>query len=140
MYEMIQEITIESNINNVYDALVEEEQLTQWWTHSVKTKPVIGSTSEFGFYGGQVVFKMTVIDLKKPKSVQWECVGGPPEWVDTKLSFTLKEHENRTVLRFKHLNWKSTENSFGMVNHSWALYLKSLKDFIETCTGAPNTT
>lgn len=140
MNEMIHEISIENDLNTVYNALVEEAQLSQWWTHSVKAEALIGSTSEFGFYGGQVVFKMTVLDLKKPKSVQWECVDGPPEWINTKLSFTLKEEGNNSILRFKHLNWKSTENSYGMVNYQWALYLRSLKDFIETGTGEPNTT
>jgi len=136
---MIQDVTIESKPDNVYSALVEQEKLAKWWTHSVKAEPKVGSTSEFGFYGGQVVFNMEVTDLQDGKSVQWKCTGGPPEWVNTDLSFTLTEKDATTVLRFKHGAWKSTEESYGMVNYQWAMYLKSLKDLVETGTGNPNT-
>lgn len=83
---------------------------------------------------------MDVTDLENGKSVAWKCASGPPEWVDTTLSFGLKTNdEGKTLLRFKHSDWKSTEQSFGMVNYQWAMYLKSLKDFVETGTGQPNT-
>lgn len=140
MAEMIQELSINSNIENVYNALVEQDKLSKWWTNNVKAKPSIGSIAEFSFMGGQVIFKMEVTDLKSPKSVQWKCVGGPPEWPETNVSFTLRKQDNNTILRFEHGNWTVTDKSFGAINYQWAQYLKSLKDYVETGKGSPNTT
>jgi hypothetical protein len=55
------------------------------------------------------------------------------------VKFNLKQEDSGTFIRFVHSDWKSTDNMFGPVNYQWALYLKSLKEFVETGKGEPNT-
>ncbi|OLS26417.1 MAG: hypothetical protein HeimC3_09670 [Candidatus Heimdallarchaeota archaeon LC_3] len=138
MADMIHVVAINEKQEKIFRALTQQDGLAKWWTFSAKAEPKEGSIAEFGFYGGQVVFKMKITQLKTPEKVEWECVEGPPEWVNTKLSFQLSTGENGTNLRFIHGNWQSTENMFGGVNYQWALYLLSLKKYVETGTGEPN--
>ncbi|MHA1984246.1 MAG: SRPBCC family protein [Candidatus Hodarchaeales archaeon] len=139
MADMIHGVTIESDIKKVYSALINQEELNKWWTHDVKAEPKVDSVLEFGFMSHQVVFKMKVLDLKDFESVTWACIEGPPEWKNTNVKFNLKQEDSGTFLRFVHSDWKSTDNMFGPVNYQWALYLKSLKEFVETGKGEPNT-
>ena len=52
----------------------------------------------------------------------------------------IKEGENGPNLHFVHAGFNSTEGAFGMYNFSWGSYLASLKKYIESGKGEPNTT
>ena len=51
----------------------------------------------------------------------------------------MKPSEHGTKLRFGHHNYATTEGSFATVSYTWATYLTSLKNYLETGKGSPNT-
>ncbi len=53
------------------------------------------------------------------------------------ILWDLARVDNGTRVRFAHRDYASREGSFASVGYSWAGYLASLKDYLETGTGRP---
>jgi uncharacterized protein YndB with AHSA1/START domain len=137
MAEILHQVKIAASPARVYEALVEEAGLSQWWTRYTNAKAEIGSVSSFRFVHGRVNFQMQVDDLVPGERVAWRCLGGDPEWENTTLTFELQEKDGRTVLDFAHRGWASTEGILPMCSYDWGKYLASLKQYLETGQGQP---
>lgn len=129
-------LMINASIKEVYDAITLEDGLKGWWTNDAKAKLEIGSINHFKF-GNEYFNKMKILKLGEPNLILWECVDGDREWIGTKLSFELKDKEERTFLKFSHLNWNDESDFFGFCCHHWGRYLDSLKSLCETGKGQP---
>ena len=127
-----------SNATAVYDAITTQEGLGNWWTTAVQAKPEVSSVAVFRF-SPDYAREMKILNLRKDKKVEWECIAGDKEWLGTKIIFNLEQKNKNTILRFSHLNWKHQTDLFGICNYHWGLYLKSLKTYIETGKGTPHT-
>lgn len=139
MADMVHEVTIEAGPEKVYEALTEHTGLAGWWTDTNSAKPDVGSEADFVFEGGQIVFKMRIDELNSPTRVKWAALESPvPGWPGTTVTWDLTADETGTKLLFGHRGWPSIEGAFPSINFSWALYLQSLKDYVETGTGAPH--
>ena len=115
--------------------------LSSWWTSDVKAEDKTGTISEFGFYNHKAIHYMKIIDLKPSSEVKWICQKSPiEEWLQTELTFRIKEGTDGNQIQFIQSGFKSTEQGFGRFNYSWGVYLTSLKKFVETGKGSPNTT
>lgn len=139
MANILHQLTIEVSPERVYEAITHQDGLANWWTRDTVAEAKTGAIAEFGFKNREVVFKMRIDLLDPNKKVMWQCLGGSPEWEDTRLSFALAENPNGTAVRFSHRGWKSTEGIFPVCNYDWGRYLSSLKSYLETGKGAPNT-
>jgi len=81
---------------------------------------------------------MKVLELQPAKRVLWEVMGGPAEWVGTKVSFDLKQSGEHAIVLFKHQGWKEPVEFMHHCSTKWAMYLMSLKSLVETGKGMPN--
>ena len=140
MPDILHELTIEATPDAVYAAITEENGLKGWWTTHTKAQPAVGSVAEFGFMGGQMVFKMKIKTLEAGKTVNWDVEGGgPPDWAATRVTWDLTPVEGGTKVLFGHRGYASSEGSFASVNYNWGYFLTSLKAYVETGQGMPNT-
>ena len=127
---------IKAKPNIIYPALVDESGLKGWWTEQTVAGSGVGSTIDFRF-GDQYHDKMKIVRLEPDRIVEWICLEGDPEWIDTTFIFELEPKEEQTILRFTHGSWRETTDFFASCNYHWGYYLRSLKLFCETGEGTP---
>jgi uncharacterized protein YndB with AHSA1/START domain len=139
MPEIMHQLRIEAPPERVYRAVTEQQGLVNWWTRDTKAEPTAGSVAEFGFNKRGTVFRMKITRLDRPRLVQWTCLGEHQEWEATRISFELTPDGEGTVLLFHHLGWLSTDGILPMCSFDWAMYLMSLRDYLETGRGRPHT-
>ena len=81
---------------------------------------------------------MKVLELQPGKRVLWQVVEGPPEWVGTKISFDLKQEGDYSIVLFNHKGWSAPVEFMHHCSTKWAIFLMSLKSFVETGKGNPS--
>jgi hypothetical protein len=81
---------------------------------------------------------MKVLELVPAKSVRWEVIDGPAEWIGTTISWELRQEGDWTIVVFKHEGWKEAVEFMHHCSTKWATFLLSLKEFCETGKGSPN--
>jgi uncharacterized protein YndB with AHSA1/START domain len=141
MVDILHRVGIKSSPNDVYRALATVDGLAGWWTSDTKGESKVGGTIQFRFSADGVEiggFYMTVLELDPGKRVLWQVVDGPAEWIDTRISFEIKQEDDYAIVLFKHQDWKEPAEFMYHCSTKWATFLMSLKSFVETGKGAPN--
>jgi uncharacterized protein YndB with AHSA1/START domain len=141
MVDILHRVGIKSSPDGVYKALSTREGLAGWWTTNTQWDGKVGGTIKFLFSADGAVlggFDMRVLELQPNTSVQWQVVGGPEDWLGTKIRFDLKQQGDFCMVLFKHQGWKEPVEFMHHCSTKWATYLMSLKSLLETGSGAPN--
>jgi uncharacterized protein YndB with AHSA1/START domain len=134
MPDIIHRIGVNVSPKAIYAALTEENGLASWWTRDTKVDPQ-GKTIQFRFGNGGP--DMKVMESTPNEKVQWEVIAGMPEWIGTKIVFTLTPDKQQTFINFKHTNWRTATDTMGHCSMKWAVFLLSLKDYLEKGKGQP---
>jgi uncharacterized protein YndB with AHSA1/START domain len=121
--------------DEVYAALTTIEGLSGWWATDTKGQTEVGGTLEFRFEPGG--FDMRVLELSPAERVRWEVIDGPAEWIGTTVRWDLKQAGDYTIVLFAHEGWKEPVEFMYHCSTKWATFLVSLKQLVETGTGAP---
>lgn len=124
-----------ASATEVYEALTTVDGLAGWWTDQTTGDPEVGGTLEFRFIPGG--FDMEVVELEPARRVRWQVSDGPDEWIGTHVTFDLSDVDGYTIVLFKHEGWEQPGEFMHHCSTKWASYLLSLKQFVETGTGAP---
>jgi uncharacterized protein YndB with AHSA1/START domain len=124
-----------SSPDDVYAALTTIEGLAGWWTRDTTGTTDVDGVLAFRFVPGG--FDMKVVELVPGKRALWEVVEGPPEWVGTHVNFELSQAGDFTIVLFEHRGWAQPVEFMYHCSTKWATYLLSLKQLVETGTGAP---
>ena len=142
MVDIIHRIGIKSPATQVYKALTSLEGLAHWWTVEVLGDAQLGGKIEFRFRStaGELIgtMVMEVQDLNASQNVRWRCVDGPPEWIGTDITFELSRQDNQTILLFGHRNWREAIEFTSHCSMKWAVFLLSLREYVETGKGKPS--
>ena len=139
--DILHRVGIKSSPDDVYKALTAREGLANWWTNNTQGESKVGGLLKFRFsvngteIGG---FDMKVLELQPTKRVLWQVVGGPEEWIGTKVSWELKQEGDYTIVLFRHQDWKEPVEFMHHCSTKWAIFLMSLKSLVETGKGAPS--
>jgi uncharacterized protein YndB with AHSA1/START domain len=139
--DILHRVGIKSSSNEVYKALTAREGLAAWWTNDTQGESKVGGALKFRFSaGGKEIggFDMKVLELQPARRVLWQVVGGPDEWVGTKISWELKQEGEYSIVLFKHQDWKEPVEFMSHCSTKWAIFLMSLKSLVETGKGAPS--
>lgn len=136
MPDILQRVGIKAPMTNVYQALATREGLAGWWANNTTGKSEVGGVLQFRFVAGG--FDMKVLELEPANRVRWQVVDGPQEWIDTTVSWELRQDGDYTIVMFKHQDWKEPVEFMHHCSTKWALFLMSLKSLVETGTGAPD--
>ncbi len=136
MVDILHKIGIRSSSPDaVYTALTTREGLSGWWTTDTRAQNEVGGLLKFRFGNGG--FDMRVLELEPAKRVLWQVTDGPPEWIDTKISWDMKSEGGWTIVLFKHEGWRAPVEFMHHCSTKWAIFLLSLKSLLETGAGGP---
>ena len=127
METIYHKIALTNDKLSVTRALTTAEGLSSWWTDTEKTPE-----GNWLFHFGKDYSKEFFIEEEGNGSVRWRCLNAAADWLDTVITFDIEERNDKIVLHFKHINWKEQNEVYGMCNFHWALYLKNLKDNLES--------
>ena len=136
MPDILHRVGIRTSLNDVYNALTTREGLAAWWTDNTQGETNVGGVLQFRFKAGG--FDMKVLELHPASRVLWEVVGGPTEWIGTKVSWELKQEGDFSIVLFRHRGWKEPVEFMHHCSTKWAIFLMSLKSLLETGKGAPH--
>ena len=127
--------TGKATVKQMYETVSIVEGLANWWTKKVSGESKSGGILQFRFSKGGPDFE--VIDLQPLKKVEWKCVQGPKEWVDTHIEFNISKENEETVLLFKHGGWREEVEFMHHCSTQWAYFLIGLRKFLESGGGTP---
>ena len=142
MVDIIHRIGIKSTASQVYGALSTIKGISHWWTEEVEGEERIGGKIKFRFRSetgeikGEMV--MEVKALNPDKEVRWRCVAGPDEWIGTDITFQLSQQGDQIIMIFGHRNWREAVEFTAHCSMKWAVFLLSLRDYVETGKGKPS--
>jgi uncharacterized protein YndB with AHSA1/START domain len=136
MVDILHRVGMKSaSLDDVYAALTTIDGLSGWWATDTKGQTEVGGILEFRFEPGG--FDMKVLESKPAESVLWEVTDGPAEWIGTTVRWDLKQAGDYTIVLFAHEGWKEPVEFMYHCSTKWATFLVSLKQLVETGTGAP---
>ncbi len=136
MAEINHRVGIAGSAEDIYSALTTDAGLAGWWTTDTSGAGEVGSLIRFRFDGGGPDFE--VAELQAGRLVRWKHSGEMPDaWIDTEVIFLLQREGQQTFVRFTHANWKAPSDFMAHCSTKWAVFLLSLKEYIETGTGRP---
>jgi uncharacterized protein YndB with AHSA1/START domain len=142
MVDIIHRIGVKSAAAQVYKALSTIEGLAHWWTEEVEGDDRIGGKIEFTFRWetGEIKGKMVmeVKELSPQKNVRWRCIDGPAEWIGTDITFQLSQQDDQIIIIFGHRNWREAVEFTAHCSMKWAVFLLSLREYVETGKGKPS--
>jgi hypothetical protein len=139
--DILHRVGLKASVDAVYKALATREGVAGWWTSNTEGESKVGGMLKFLFFaGGKEIgcFDIKVLVLHPDKSVLWQVVDGPAEWIATKISFELKQDGDYSIVLFKHQDWKEPVEFMHHCSTKWAIFLMSLKSLVETGKGAPS--
>ena len=139
MADVLHQVGIQAVPETLYAALSQKEGLKSWWSEHSDIEPTVGSLARVSFYNNMVTFKLRIAELEPNKRVVWAVEGGPPDWANTTITWTISEQDGQTMLHFAHRGFASTEGNFASVNYNWGWYVTSLKFSLEKGKGMPHT-
>ena len=143
MFDILHRVGIKASPDEVYQALATPEGVAAWWTTSTTGDRTTGGAIRTVFIadGKELgAFDLKLLELHAAKRVVWQVLGGPPEWLGSKITFELKTEDGYTIILFKHEGWKEPVEFMYHCSTKWATFLMSLKSLVETGTGQPSPT
>ncbi len=142
MTDIIHRAGIKAPLQKVYNAISTIEGICGWWTRHTSGKSQIGELivvrflSDKGKEAGSM--NMEVKTLEPEKKVQWAVKEGPEEWIGTDVIFDLHQEGDYTIVLFGHRNWREEVEFTAHCSTKWAVFMLSLKEFVETGKGRPS--
>ena len=131
MPDILHRVGISARPARVFDALATRDGVRGWWVRDATGKAAKGGTIDFLFC------KMKVVEAKPGSRVRWRCTRGPDEWIGTEVTFDLVWKDRQTFVLFKHAGWKEPIEFMHHCSTKWAVFLLSLREFVETGSGRP---
>ncbi len=139
MADILHQVGVQASQEEVYSALTEQAGLKSWWSEHSVIEPTVGSLGRVNFYNNAVTFEFRVEELVPGEKVVWAMEVGPPDWLDTTITWSLSADQGQTMLHFAHRGFASTDGNFAGVNYNWGWYITSLKFLLEKGEGMPHT-
>ncbi|MFA5885376.1 MAG: SRPBCC domain-containing protein [Acidimicrobiia bacterium] len=137
MVDIRHRIGVDAPPSAVYDQLATTEGLEQWWTQDVRGRAATGEKLAFHFGSPERYMVMEVVELSPNERVAWRCIDGPDEWVDTDVTFDVREGDDETLVLFTHRGWREPVEFMHHCSTKWASYLIGLKQGLETGHAQP---
>ena len=135
MPEIVHRVGVAASADQVYEAISTLEGLSHWWITGTSGSARLGGIMHVRPEAGG--FDMQVADFQAQKLVQWKCIAGPPEWINTEITFRLESRPEQTIVMFTHSGWKEPVEFMHHCSTKWATFLLSLKSWLERSEGRP---
>jgi hypothetical protein len=83
--------------------------------------------------------EIVVTTLKIDALVRWRVTDRSiSDWVSTEIAFNIFRQDKQTFLHLRHSKWRQDAKMFPECSMHWAIFLLSLKEFVETGKGRPH--
>ncbi len=135
MAAIYHQVGIKAPPAQIFAALTTDQGLAHWWTRDAQGSSVVGESLSFQFE--DAVLRMQVLSLEPDRLVRWKCTEGHAEWLNTEIEFRLRADPYQTFVDFRHDLWREATYLYAHCNTKWAVYLLSLKDYLEMGKGHP---
>ncbi len=129
MPNILHRVTIDAPPKHVHELVATREGIALWWTG----RPVGGEDSVGGrlsVYFGNATNPAATFEVveRSAEQVVWQCVAGPSDWIDTRVTFALGSRaDGGTTLLFSHEGWRVENEFMNGCSTNWGSYLTSLK-------------
>ncbi len=134
MADIHHQIGVKADITDVYQAISSLDGLCGWWT---KTTGNTNTGGKLHFHFNEHTVEMTIKELIPDKKVIWQCTEKEGEWKDTLITFELNATEQQIFINFSHSNWLEQSDFCSHCSTKWAVFMLSLKDYLEKGKGKP---
>lgn len=134
MADIYHQVGVKADITDVYNAITTLEGLSSWWTDTT------GETDQGGqlnFLFNEHVVEMVILKLAPDNKVVWQCIAKDGEWKDTIITFDLIKTGKQIFINFSHTNWLEQSDLCSHCSTKWAVFMLSLKGYLETGNGQP---
>ena len=135
METIYHQVGIKSSLEKITQALGSIEGLARWWTSDTRGSTQVGEHIEFWF--GEHCVKAEVLETDNPNIIAWRVIADEGEWKDTVIRFELKSSETQITINFSHEQWQAVTDLFRHCATKWAVFLLSLKNYLEQGEGKP---
>jgi hypothetical protein len=134
MADMHHLIQIDSTSSETaHAALTTRDGITGWWTSRAEVPgSSLGDVLKLSFPDAPLTWDLRVSRADAPKALEWTCVGGPPGWNGTSLTWSIEPTDQGVVVRFDHTGFGAVDDMFRTVTVGWAQLLLSLKAYLES--------
>lgn len=133
---MLQDFPIAAPPDRVFAAISTPAGLDQWWTLSSSGTPAQGSEYALDF-GPEYQWRARVVRCVTDQAFELELTSAMPDWLHTRVGFTLEDLGGRTWVQFRHTGWPDAGEHYRTSSHCWALYLRILRRWVEHGESVP---
>jgi uncharacterized protein YndB with AHSA1/START domain len=133
MPNILHRLSIDAPPERVHQLAATGEGIQRWWTgHPVAGDEEIGGQLSVYFSSsGEPAATFEVVH-RSPDQIVWRCLAGPRDWIETRVTFSLKPRpDGGTTLLFSHGGWLEESEFMNGCSTNWASYLMSLKSGAE---------
>jgi len=130
MADIVHDVTIKASPEQVFRAVSTPAGLDTWWTENSKGEPREGAEYELWF-GPECDWRAVVNRCVPDSEFVFEMTAAQPDWLGTRVGFSLDENEGATRLRFYHSGWPDANEHYRVSCYCWAAYLRLLKRYVE---------
>ena len=148
-YDIIKkDIVINASVDKVFSALIDPEQLTQWFPNVATIEPRVGGKIFFRFSKEVTKEKKahdvigTIINIipNKELSHTWNFTTKPDYSKETIVTWRLEQiDKDKTKLTLVHSGFTNADRlQYDEHNEGWDWYVKRLENFVETDVNGSN--
>jgi uncharacterized protein YndB with AHSA1/START domain len=134
--DILHRVGIRAPLNQVYQSLTTLDGLASWWTRDTRGDSTVGGVIKFVF-GELGFFDMKVLELAEDQRVIWQVLDGHADWISTRVHWDIKQEGDYSIILFKHQGWKEPNEGMHHCSTKWAIFLMSLKAYLEAGKGSP---
>lgn len=131
MADIIHYFVINAHAAKIFPVISTADGLSQWWTKGSDGEAAKGKTYSLDF-GPGYQWEAVVTEISPNAFFELCMIKSDDDWRDSIVRFELKEMEVATQVKFFHSGWKSDNEHFRISNYCWAMYLRLLKQNVET--------
>lgn len=127
------------------------KKINDWWgTIDYNQLSRVGDEFQVSFSDG-TSWKFKIVFLNQYDEIRWKCIEAnhkikgltsvEKEWLGTEIIWKLSysEYENNTIISFEHDGLTPQLACYETCNQGWDYFLDSLKQYLETGKGTPNS-
>lgn len=133
MEDIKHHIIIKAPVKAIYKLIATKAGIRKWLTKDNGWK-ITGKEniddSLFFYFGGNH-HEMKILKLTLDKEVNWICPFGPPEWINTAVSFKIEAKDGISILYFAHTGWAKKSAFFTLCNEVWKSCIADIKNAAE---------
>ncbi|MBU2864191.1 SRPBCC domain-containing protein [Reinekea forsetii] len=125
MTTLYHEISLVTSPSDVWAALTTRVGLLKWWPDDVSISGGDSWCLTHQATKSSIIIK--VVEDIPDQALEWLCVQGPEEWVNTLIHWRLESRDDRQTLTLEHRDLQVTSQHAAGLNTFWGVTIDRLK-------------